>query len=866
MSGIQSERDRGRIGRKTQDFAVGCTDSRIRGMIARISIKKKYVSPVFDISELRNESDVEQKLVYPVLTNASYLGIPSAWVRSKEYMTPTEIDKAAGKRYGYFPDHSIWLGGLPLVIGEAKEPGVKIEEALREARLYAAEINKRYPPDVNPIGYILACNGEQLALTQWDSETEVIIAPAGDVRPGTSLLAAFQSAIGKRALEERQRKLAPHFLTRPLFAVSSAIGGQRKLTNQLGVNEFADPLFPILTRYFDDSAETPDDVVDRAYVTSDELSRYEGILETYLKDRTVNIGGSQLKTIETSRNSANALTGEIQRFASKPTHYSRVQIVVGSVGSGKSTFIRRYYRHLMTKDVRERTIWAFIDFNNTGSQNDMNSYVAEQFMKSLEELNGYDFYDEEQLDKIFGPDLTKFDRTNKTLKRDNPAEYAARRATERDKLIDDETKFAEAIARYYAGEHNQGLVVVFDNVDKLSTDRQLMIFESAQWFKNLTKALVVVNLRDATFEAHRDEKPLDAFINAINFYIRSPRFAQVIRKRLELLMETLPSEISKNQEYTLKTGQKVTYQSSRIGEFVMRIYLSLFDSRDMTSMLEALVAKNVRRALGMFSDIIISPHISTNQITGAAIAGNSYRIPERVLIRALMRGRYQYFLDRGVYIHDIIGADESHTRPSNFIFVDVLEYLIRNRKQRIEFNQEGYVTIGKLVDEMSRLGYDENDANSAITSLVGRGMIEPESLVDSDLTPDEPVRAHGSGYVHSRLLLRQDEYLIGVTSAIKVTSKETATSIGSIWAGWDSRHEMSLGNKIRILEKLRDYLRLEYQRRVRRHAFYEEFGYGGRHLLQSVENAHTYLEGFTKNPQQKERTYVPFRPKWQRMS
>jgi hypothetical protein len=52
----------------------------------------------------------------------------------------------------------------------------------------------------------------------------------------------------------------------------------------------------------------------------------------------------------------------------------------------------------------------------------------------------------------------------------------------------------------------------------------------------LTRALVIVNLRDTTFEAHREEPPLDAFINAVNFYIRSPRFALMIRKRLELVM------------------------------------------------------------------------------------------------------------------------------------------------------------------------------------------------------------------------------------------------------------------------------------------------------------------------------------------
>ena len=83
-------------------------------MIARLSTQKKYTAPVFAISELRNESDVEQKLVYPFLTSTNYLAIPSAWVRSKEYMSPTEIDKAAGKRYGYFPDHSVWLGGRGL--------------------------------------------------------------------------------------------------------------------------------------------------------------------------------------------------------------------------------------------------------------------------------------------------------------------------------------------------------------------------------------------------------------------------------------------------------------------------------------------------------------------------------------------------------------------------------------------------------------------------------------------------------------------------------------------------------------------------------------------------------------------------------
>jgi hypothetical protein len=828
-------------------------------MIARIArTTKKFIAPIFDVKEMANEADVEHKLVTPFLTNEAYLGIPSAWVRNQDYMTPTDIDKLAGKRYGYKPDQSIWLNGLPLVVVENKEPGETIESALREARMYASEVNKRYPPEVNPIGYVLASNGHQLGLSNADSEIGTLIVSSADVQPGSSILDAFKGAIGKHSLEERSRKLAPHFATRQLYSVSSAIGGQAKLTRQLGVNEFAEPLFPVLTRYFDDSSETPDEVIDRAYVNSDELTRYEGILETYLKDRTASIGGNQLKTIETSRTSATTLTGEIQKFAGKPAFFSRVQIVVGSVGAGKSTFIRRYHRHLMTREVKAKTLWAFINFNVTGSRNDMNGFVAEQFLKSFAQMNGDDFYEEATLDKILAPEMLKFERSNRSLAKDNPAEYTKRKADERAKIMDDNEKFVGALSRYFAGERGLGMVVVFDNVDKESSDRQLAIFETAQWFKDLTKSLVIVNLRDVTFEAHREEKPLDAFINAINFYIRPPRFAQVIRKRLELMMESLPTEVARKQEYTLTGGQKVRYNADRLGEFVMRIYLSLFESRDMASMLESLVAKDVRRALGMFSDIIVSPHISTNQITGAALAGQQgYRIPEWAILRSLMRGRYQYFNGKGVYIHDIISADDAHTRPSNFIFIDVLEFLVRNRKTRLEYSQEGYISIGRLVKEMSRLGYDEGDADLAIRSLIAKGMIEPESLVETDLTLEEPVRAHASGYVHTRMLLRQVEYITGVTPAIKVASSDVATDIGSIWAGWDPKHEMSVTNKARILQKLLDYLRLEYQRRTRRHPFYEENGHGGRLLVQMVENASNYLQGVLNDPKKPQRTFVP---------
>ncbi|HWK95327.1 MAG TPA: type I restriction endonuclease [Pseudolabrys sp.] len=815
-------------------------------MVTPLPAKSRPIAPVFEVRELGNESDVEQKLILPFLLNASYLGLRNSWVRTKEYMSPTEIDKAAGKRYGYVPDYSIWIDSIPLFIVEAKAPDVAIQVALREARLYAGEINKRYPPGVNPIGFILACNGVEFGFSPWDSEVDTVIALCADVQPGTQLLDIFVQAIGHQALQDRAKKLGPHFQKRPFYDVASFMGGQSRVAQQLGVNDFAEPLFSTIAKYFgSNSDETPDDVIDRAYVASDEISTYEGVLETYLKDRTAQIAGNQLRPIDTSKNAATGISTEVQRFSQNPNANARVQLIVGSVGAGKSTFIRRFYRRLMSGDIAKKTRWAFLNFNVMPPGLDgLKLWIAEQFIKSFAAVNEVDIYEADQIEKIFGAEIRRFERgPAKALYNNDRSEFVRRRTSLLDDLTKDAVKLSECIARHFSGEMHLGLVVVFDNVDKRSRDQQLAIFEAAQWFKELTKALVLVNLRDSTFEAHRDEPPLDAFINAINFYIRPPRFAQVIRKRLELVLENLQSEVSKRQEYSLASGYKIHYPATKLGSFLLSIYLSLFDDRSVkvAGALEALVAKDVRRALGMFGDIIVSPHIPTSQIT-TTVLGGEQRIQENRIIRALMRGRYKYYNGGSLYIRNVLYANPEYNRPSNLLIPDMLEFLIRNRKSKIDFAQEGYATVGTLIKKMSQLGYDEADISRAVATVVEWGLVEPESLVPGSLLESDAVRMHASGFIHMRFFLERNEYLLGLTTNLQFASREVSSEIGRIWAGQSHLPDLHLSDKLRIMAMLRDHMKFEYVRRCRRHAFYEENGLGGRIVVESLERATRHLE------------------------
>jgi hypothetical protein len=46
---------------------------------------------------LKTESDVEQKVLWPLLTEERLLAIPREQVHTKEYLAPAALDKTAGK-------------------------------------------------------------------------------------------------------------------------------------------------------------------------------------------------------------------------------------------------------------------------------------------------------------------------------------------------------------------------------------------------------------------------------------------------------------------------------------------------------------------------------------------------------------------------------------------------------------------------------------------------------------------------------------------------------------------------------------------------------------------------------------------------
>ncbi|WP_404356229.1 type I restriction endonuclease [Methylotuvimicrobium sp. KM1] len=766
-----------------------------------IVMHQKRDGNVLDINkeEYSTESDVEQKFILPFFTKI--LGYGNEEIKTKDYLAPTTIDKGAGKKVGYYPDYVVYIGGIPVIVIEAKDKSVNSLEGYREARLYATELNKKYPEGINPIKYILATNGDRLQYGFWDSEIGVNDLDISELCPGAKALDNIELTIGRRVLfdwaKEIRAKIFPEGAIRPL----SLIGGPSRQSESIQSNTFASDLAPLLRRYFDpDVTATSQEIIERAYCSSTEVTQYNATLESLLKDRVPK--QSDITKITTSKKHASELDGALKgAYCERRNNPDPFILLLGGVGSGKTTFVQRYFNHLIEKEIRDNIIYVVVNFNNASdSLDDVEKWVCQEIIDRLVDVYGEEFLSSENLDRYFAPDIRLLKRGPLSrLEEADKLEFAKIISTKLIEWFDDPIKLCSGIMRFYSGDKDIPVVVVFDNVDRRDREQQLKIFQTVQWFRNKNKCFSILSLRDETYDAFRNQPPLDAFLKPFAFRISSPRFINVVKKRLELVIEYLTEQSDKNLEYELPNGITIHYPATKLGKYLFSIYRSIFDpSRKVSVMLEALSGKNIRRALEIFTEILISGYISENLIFGIT-EGNGKGIPEWLIIRVLMRTNYRYYSRNHGYIYNIFSTPGSSSTANNFLVPEILEYLARNRKNTSSYSIEGYMYVQDILEYMSGMGYVKEDVMWALEELLVSNLISADHQRNKGIREIDYIKITASGYYHIRLISSRSEYLSNVPFDTYIYNYDIAKKISQ-------NREDSRNQAILRTELMREYL------------------------------------------------------------
>lgn len=792
-------------------------------------------------AEVETESDVEQKIVFPLLNSPDFLGVPSESIKTKNYLCPSALDKAAGRKMGYYPDYSVWISGYPILVAEAKVPKLDAAVGYREASLYARHLNSQYMHSLNPCQVIVATNGVRLLAGYWDADKPTIDELVDDIRPGTLSLERFRLLCGVGALEKAFADISKQLDIRRAFLPAGPVGGQTLLNSKRPLNSFAAELSPVLRRFFSSNTQTDVRLIaERAYVSSGEITEYDRVLESLLRDRVSARRDTIVQPIQTNKNNEPKLTRAISDFSSEQPPSGQLQIIQGGVGVGKSLFARRYREFLQPSELAKKNYWAFVDFNaGPPSLNGAEAWLCEQFVSSFAQENPrLDLYDEQTLRGVFSRKIQSRKGVYSALNKVSQAEANRARALDLASWQTDAQLITEGLGNYIGGVTKANLIVVMDNVDRLDLTNQLDAFQLALWFMGKTRSFVIIQMRDETYERYKSKPPLDTFRTGIAFHISPPRFIDVVKKRLELGIEYLAANTAKTQEFILDNGYKMVVPSSELGTFLHRLYIELFGKRrNVARVLEALAGSDVRRALEMFVSIVTSGHLSTSTIASNVLGEGGIPLAEFHIIRILMRTDYRFFSENSGYITNLFFYDENWARADNFLLAEILYYLSMSRRQRGPLGLEGYIDVSHVCDKVEQLGYPRLTVFQGVNYLLKRQLIGADDFNFTHVTEKECVKVQASGFIHLRVLCERLEYLYGVLPSTPITDRGIAKTLAKFLDAENQQGSQKLRDSAQAVAMFERYLKTEFSRLRERNPFYVKEMSGTQYILRCMQEA-----------------------------
>ena len=753
--------------------------------------------PAYD---LQTESDVEQKFIFPLLTHPSFLAIPRKAILTKKSMgSLTFVDKAALPR-NYVPDYVIFFHGLPVCVVEAKAPDVSVLRAIQEARIYADILNKNFPARMNPIEVVVGCNGYEFAVGPVDTH-ECTTYSVSELLIGSFKLEQLKKILGVVPLstvgERHKRRNNAATLLKPANAMNAQLFLDRVKPNALA--QYLTPLYEMFFR-----AEDPEKIqliLDQAYVDTAELREYDEVLHAMLRQIERALPGDY-RTIQTDRKQEYTLTPEIDRYEGDISSRGRMHLIIGSRGSGKSLFIARFFAHLMPQELKRRAVWCVIDFNRAPSSIDsIEDYICEKFLEDVTNLQ-FDPYSLDGLKKIFAVEINRLIKGPLAALSNEP-ERQTFLATELLRLSADKRLLAQRLGRYITGNAYRPLIIAFDNVDRRESAQQLHIFQAAQWFRSETRAFALLTLRDVTFERFKNEPPLDAFAQISNFYIRPPRFALVLQKRLKLAIDVGLKDLE-IVEQSSSSGIRFRYSKEQLGTFLQLVYDALFGGdQQVGRILDALAERDVRDALGMFARMLSSGHFDADRVIRIGTGGKA-DIKHDLLIKILMRADYRIYSDEAGFVRNILAPPKVGFGGNSFITVEILGFFAQIAEGNARIG--GYRTFEELLSDMAGMGFEEDEVRQQVQSLIEHKLLAYDGE-DTEIPEDRDlIKINPSGFIHLRSLPHFIEYVSSAALHMAFDDQAVAQRIAGIWNGVNRYADLNFSLKHEAASMTADYL------------------------------------------------------------
>lgn len=552
-------------------------------------------------------------------------------------------------------------------------------------------------------------------------------------------------------------------------------------TSYKGRNVLAQPLADVMNRYFEDISEDIE-ILDKIYCNTSDLDGYSKEMRTILKGRVSMLGLpiEEVQQIETSDNQPTTF-GTAMTMKRQDKQKGHLFIIFGNLGAGKTTFLSRYYNHILTDMQRRKFLWILIDFQSFyGDIDDVDEYIVEQIEESI--------YEKER-------DIIKFDVLKKIYSKEIErmvegawAPYSKDHDVIEKKIGDlielkqsNKKEHIDKCLSYLMLKDNYEVCMVFDNLDQHSGDLQEKVSLYAVTRTKTYRMLAIVSLRDETYWALKRKPPLNAYGNITSYQVVSPSMEQILLKRINYVLDILGK---KTVTFDSSSDKKLSAAITMNYSSIFSLFKDTIQQDEIKVIINNLSSGDIRKGLSIFKEIITSGHVDLNNIFNYPLHPDRKKtIPYDKVLKAIGLADQTFYDSNKSAIMNLFRTNLKDGFYSHFINFRILEILENNLDKRSVFHgPEGYVSIEELLSQLNIYCNDEEVLRELLVPFLERSLVESDigarRLEDKNYYNNiRFVRITLSGLYHKNVLIYNHQYLEMVLVDTPIHSPETYESL-----------------------------------------------------------------------------------------
>ena len=520
-------------------------------------------------------------------------------------------------------------------------------------------------------------------------------------------------------------------------------------------NRLSAQLHPIVKHIFEDITEQNDlQLLKSCYVHSESLRVAARDLNVVITDAIPQFLKEEgALEITQSESDTGAFGSAVQQSISETQ--GELYLLLGGIGSGKTTFLRRYQRLLGHDLLTQKAFWFHLDFLKPPELGGLELFVWRFILDDTRaRYASFRLEERKYLKKLFKDKLAALEATILRGTKRHTDTYEDRITPHLQTWQSDVKDYVPRLLRFASYAQKRNIVIFIDNADHLDPSYQTQIFLLAQRVTRTVGSTTIVALREESYYTASIQKTFTAYASH-KFHIASPRFRAMIGNRINYAIDLLRKG-SQRLPAALFRGQQ--FDREDICQFLQIIQTSIFEwSKRITLFIEAVCFGDMRLALQMFTTFMTSGATDVGKMLLIYRREKDYTVAFHEFIRSIMLGERQYYKEDQSPILNIYNCT-GEKNSSHFTARRVLAVLLDHRGETTSEGR-GYVEVARLIGAFGDIFDNEKDLAITLDRLLTKQLVEVNTRSTESVVGSSHIRITSAGWYYAGFFVERFVYL-----------------------------------------------------------------------------------------------------------